>query len=103
MPAQEPVRQPVKGADPKLPGGRVKQRFNAGAHLVGRLVGEGDRKQVPWRGALRAYQPGGAMHQHARLAAAGAGQYQHRLLSRRHGLPLGGIQRLENMGYIHWA
>ena len=46
-------------------------------------------------------QPGGAMHQHAGLAAAGAGDNEHRLGRRRHSFPLRVIQRFEDGGNVH--
>ena len=45
--------------------------------------------------------PGDAMREHARLAAARAGQHQHRAHGRGDGFALRVVQRVENGGEIH--
>ncbi|MCY1503409.1 hypothetical protein D9M68_375340 [compost metagenome] len=74
--AQQAVGQAVEGADPHA--GRVvaEQLFDALAHLAGGLVGEGHRQDRMRRGPLDLDQEGDAVHQHAGLARAGAGQHQ---------------------------
>ena len=52
------------------------------AHLVGSLVGEGHRKDLPGLGFVLAEDVRDAMNQNPRLAAAGAGQDQQRPLGR---------------------
>ena len=47
-------------------------------------------------------QPGDARGQHARLAAAGAGQNQCRFVRQRHGGVLFGIQVSEEFGHLKW-
>ena len=41
------------------------------------------------------------MHEHARLAAARAGQHQDRLFAGRYRLALGGVQRIQDVGNVH--
>ena len=70
---QHAMREAVKGADPEMLYGQIQQRLDTAAHLRGGLVRERYREQAIWRDLLDFDQPGGAMHEHARLAAAGAG------------------------------
>jgi hypothetical protein len=81
--AQQPVAQAVKGADPHAAGVDRQHRRDARQHFLRRLVGEGDRDE-----AARAHLPGldqprNARGEHARLAAAGAGEDQRRLVRQR--------------------
>ena len=74
---QQPMRNPVKSANPQTAGGNTQQLFDAPAHLPGGLVGKGHRKHAVGRDAFGLQQPGDAMHQHPGFAAAGAGQHLH--------------------------
>jgi hypothetical protein len=47
MPAQQPVRDAMEGADREPARAALDQRVGAPAHLAGRLVGEGDREHRP--------------------------------------------------------
>jgi hypothetical protein len=67
----------MKGADPQRADRLPEDLLQARAHLAGGLVGEGHRHDAVGRDALNLHQPGNAVHQHAGLAAAGAGQDQH--------------------------
>ena len=95
--AQHAVRQAVEGADPERVGGHAEQRLDAPAHLGGGLVRERDRHQAVRRNAVLEDQPGGAMRQHARLAAAGAGEHEHGPERRGDGGALFLVQRLEEV------
>jgi len=79
-------------ADP----GRQDEILHPAPHLAGRLVGEGHREHVARVDALDAEEPRDPVSDDARLAAAGAGQHQHRALDRLHRLPLHGIERSEH-------
>jgi hypothetical protein len=95
MQAQQPVRETVKSADPERAARMTEQPLDAAAHLRGRLVGEGDRKDAVRRDAFHLDQPGYAVHQHARLAAAGAGQHQRGAKRCGHRLALRVVQTIE--------
>ena len=95
MQAQQPVREAVEGADPQRAAGIPEQGLDAPAHFRGGLVGEGDGEDAVRRGALHLDQPGDAVHQHARLAAARAREHQRRAERRGHGLPLRVVQTVE--------
>ena len=69
-----PWKVPIHSAAP----GHAEQLLDAAAHLAGRLVREGDGEDAVRRDALDLDQPGDAVREHARLAAAGAGEHQHR-------------------------
>ena len=71
------------------------EQLDAVAHLLRRLVGEGDREDLAGPGALGAHQPGDPVREHARLAAARAGQDQQRPLAVRDGLALGLVEPRE--------
>ncbi len=58
------------------PAGTLQQLLDASAHLGGGLVGEGDREHVVRGRALGGDDVRDAMDEHARLAAAGAGEHQ---------------------------
>ncbi len=73
--AQHPSAEGVKGAHRHLAAGFLShQPDDAGAQLGCRLVGERDGEDLPRPNALDADQVGDSMSQHARLAAARAGQ-----------------------------
>src|SRR5580704_7705940 len=101
--AQQAMRDAVEGADPERRGGNPQQPLDARAHLAGRLVGEGDGEDALGRGALGLDHPGDPMGEHARLAAAGARQHQHRPRWGGDGGALRVVQRIEDRGEIHRA
>ena len=68
MPWKVPTQS---GAD-----GQAQQRLDAVAHLGRGLVGEGDREDAVRRDALDLHQPRDPVREHARLAAAGAGEHE---------------------------
>ncbi len=85
MRPQHPVRQPVERADPHPPRVDREHRAESRQHLARGLVRERDREH-----ALRADLPGrdqpcDARREHARLAAAGAGEHECVLRRQRHG------------------
>ena len=79
--AQDAHAERVEGADDQvLRGARPDQRLRALAHLLRRLVREGDRGDLPRRVA-GLQQPRDLVRDHAGLARAGAGQHQARARS----------------------
>ena len=72
---------------------RADHALDALAHLLGGLVGKGQRKYVEGCNSLF-YHVGYARGQHARLARARSGDYERRLVVVGHRLELGGIQSL---------
>ena len=78
MTSQDPGAQRVEGAHGHLPAGLPDEPQDALAHLVGGLVGERDRQDLPRPHALDAHQVGDPMGEHARLARPGTGQDEQR-------------------------
>ena len=97
--AQKAVRQPVEGADPHHARIDRQHGADAGLHLAGGLVGEGDGQHAGRRGQAFAQQPGNAAGQHPGLAAAGSGEHQ-RVAAGRNGGELRRIEAGEEIG-IH--
>ena len=96
--AQHPVAQAVKRADPHAAHVDGRHRRQAHEHLLRRLVRERDgenrqRRRLPGR-----EQPREARGEHARLAAARAGQDQRRSMRQRDGGELLGIEVGEKGG-----
>jgi hypothetical protein len=83
------------------PTGCAEHLLDALLHLARGLVGEGHRQQRPGPHLLHLDQPGDAVHQHAGLAGAGAGQHQPIAGLGGHRLALGVVQGIENVGYVH--
>jgi hypothetical protein len=84
--AQEHRAERVEGADHQAAAtgqARGQHRLDARAHLARGLVGERQRQDVPRRHAV-GDQERHASRDHARLAAAGAGQHQERAVDVRH-------------------
>jgi hypothetical protein len=90
------VRDPVERADPQRPCRDPEQPLDAPAHLACCLVGEGDGEYPVGRGPLGLDEPGDAVGQHARLAAAGSREHQHRAERGRDGGTLRLVQRIED-------
>lgn len=99
--AQQTMRQAVEGADPHAALAGADQMFDTVAHFRRRLVGEGHRHDRIRRTVLHRQQPGDAMHQYPRLAAARPGQNQQVAARRRHGFTLFFIQAVEQIGDVH--
>ena len=95
---QELQAQGVEGADGQLAGRLALDPLaNAFAHLLGRLVGEGDRGDALGRVAAAVDQVGDLFHDHPGLAAAGACQHQQWALVVQHRGALGGIEHVGGM------
>ena len=91
--AQDPGAQGMERAHCDLAARLVSdQAGDAGAQLGGRLVGERHGQDLPRPDALDADEVGDAVSQHARLAAAGAGQDEDRPVGRPNGPLLLGIE-----------
>ena len=95
---QEPVAQAVEGADPHA---THIDRQHAGQprhHLLGRLVGEGDRQNAARPHLSGLQQPGDAGGQDPGLARSGAGQDERVLGGQCDGSALLGVQAGEQRG-----
>ena len=90
--AQHPVAEAVKRADPHAARVDGRHRRQPDEHLLRRLVRERDGEDRQRRRLPRREQPRDARRQDARLAAAGAGQDQRRLVRQRDGGELLGIE-----------
>ena len=88
MRAQHPVARAVKGAHPHAARVDRQHRADARKHFLRRFVGERDREQSRGARLPGLDQPGDARRQHAGFAAAGAGEYQRRLVRQRDGFEL---------------
>ena len=98
---KQAMRQAVERADPEIARRHAEQRLDAIAHLGRRLVRERDGEHVLRRYAVDADDPRNSVHEHARLAAAGAGQHERRAVRRRDGLALRVVQRIDDVGDVH--
>ena len=90
----------VEGRDPHFVGRRAHQLGHPAAHLVRRLVGEGDGQDAPGRGVARRHQVGDAPGQHPGLARAGTGHDQQRPAPVLDRGPLGQRQVVDQGGGI---
>ena len=81
----------------------AQQALDAAAHLGGGLVGEGDGQHAVGGDAHHFVEPADAVRQHAGLAGPGAGEHQQVARRGRHGLALGRVQAVEQVGNIHGA
>ncbi len=79
--AQHPGAGGVEGHDPHRARRAADEQLDALAHLLGRLVGEGDGEDLVRAGLTRAHQVGDPVGQDARLARARAGEDQQRALA----------------------
>ena len=90
--AQDPQAGRVEGGDPHALGSRADQLDHPPAHLLGRLVGEGDGQDLPGGGVPGRQQMGDASGQHPGLARTGAGHHQQRPVPVLHRGPLGRVE-----------
>ena len=95
MRAQHPVAEAVERADPHPAHVDRRHRRQAHQHLLRRLVRERDGENRQRRRLTGREQPREARGQHARLAAAGAGQDQRRSMRQRDGGELLGVEVCE--------
>src|SRR6185295_2410675 len=89
---KNPAAGGVKGEDPEPAGGWAEQVFQPLLHLIRGLVRERDRKDLVRLDAAGSDEVADAVREHARLAGAGAGDYEQRALGFEHGLALSGVQ-----------
>ena len=75
----------------------AEQRLDALPHLLGRLVGEGDRDHLAGVRVAVADEVRDAVGDDARLAGPGAGEDQQRAVHLEHGLALFGVQLVEEV------
>src|SRR3569623_2114976 len=99
--AQQAMGEIVKRADPHAADRDTEQLLDAAAHLGRGLVGEGHGEHAVGRGTFDPDQPGDAVHEHARLAAARARDHQHRAGRGSHCVALGVVEGIEQVGDIH--
>jgi hypothetical protein len=98
MRAQHAVAQPVERADPHAAGVHRRQRRQTQHHLARGLVGERHREDRLRPGLAGGEQPRDAGGEHARLAAARAGEDQRRRLRQRDRGELLGVEVFEKPG-----
>ncbi len=89
----------MEGADGEPPQLAAQQPFDAGAHLAGRLVGEGDGHHAVGLDVALANEVSDALGEHPRLARARAGQDEDRAVNGSHRLPLGRIEVSKDVGH----
>jgi hypothetical protein len=92
FPAQNPAAGGVEGEDPDPARDLRQEVLEAGSHLAGRLVREGDREDLVRLDPNGGDEMGHAMRQHTGLAGARAGDDEERPFGVRDRLTLGGIQ-----------
>ena len=95
--AQHPHAGRVEGHHPHRAGGAADQQLDALAHLLGGLVGEGDREDLVRAGLARAQQVGDPVREHAGLARAGAREDQQRAVAVDDRLALRLVEALEEL------
>jgi hypothetical protein len=95
--AQDPRAGGVEGHQPHPTRGATQQAFDPRAHLLGGLVGEGDGEDLAGLRLVGVDQERQPVGQHARLAAAGAGEDQQRALAVRDRLALGLVETLQQL------
>ncbi len=106
MRAQEAVAQAVKGADPHPAGVDRQHRRDAREHFLCRLVGEGDGEDAVRADVPGLDEPGDASGENARLARAGAGEDQRRLVGKGDRGELLGVEVFKETGHAlvrEWA
>ena len=95
LPAQDPGAGRVERRHPHLLGHRADEGADPFLHLVGGLVGEGDGQDGERRDLEVADQVGDPVGQHPGLARPGAGHHQDRPAGMGDGLPLHGVQPVQ--------
>ena len=95
--AQDARAGRVEGHQPHAPRAPAEQLFDPPAHLLGGLVGERDREDLPRLRLVGVDEKRDPVGEHARLATARAGQYQQRSLAVGDGLALGLVQPLQQL------
>ena len=90
--AEDPAAGRVEGEDPDRTSDVAEEVLEAGAHLLGGLVGEGDREDLVRLHAAGRDQVGDAVGEHSRLAGARAGDHEQGAFGREHGLLLDRVQ-----------
>ena len=106
LPAQDAHAGRVERHDPHGPGARADQRGDAGGHLPGRLVGEGDGQDLVRRDIARGEQVGDPVGEHPGLPGARAGHDEQRAALVHHGSTLLRIESVEKgiyreSGHLH--
>ncbi len=91
QPPEPQVGQGVEGPPGDPLAGDLGELPGPVEHLLGRLAGEGQKKN-PFRGHAGLHQPGQAVDQGPGLARSGPGHHQNRPLQALDRLQLGGIQ-----------
>ena len=89
--AQQPRAEGVEGGDPHARRRRAEQRRHALAHLLGRLVREGDGEDLARFGHAAPDEIGDAIGDDAGLSGAGAGEDQKRAVGVEDGFSLGRV------------
>ena len=97
LPPEQPRAERVKGGDPDLLRLLADQPRDALAHLVGRLVREGDGKDVARLGEPVADQVRDAVGDRACLPGPGARENEQRALGMEHGFALGVVECVEEV------
>ena len=97
--AQEPVAQAVEGAHPHAARVDGQHRREPREHLARRLVGEGDGEDARGARLPGLDEVGDARGEHARLAAAGAGEDEGGFARKGDGPELLGIEACEEIGH----
>jgi hypothetical protein len=87
----------VEGHQPHAARVPTEQPLHPFAHLLGGLVGEGDRQDLPGLRHVRVDQIGDPVGEHPGLAAAGPSEYQQRSLTVCDGLALGLVETLQQL------
>ncbi len=97
---QDPDTRRVEGGNPHLVGDGTDQRLDALLHLVGCLVGEGDRQDLERRLPLLD-RIGDSAGEHSGLARARPGHHQERAAGMHHSVELGGVESVEDVLTLH--
>ena len=99
LPAQDAHAGRMEGHHPHRPGPRADQRGDAGRHLAGRLVGEGDGQDLVRRHVARGEQVSDPVGEHAGLPRTRAGHDEQRAALVHHGSALLWIESVKECIY----
>ena len=99
LPAQNAHAGRMERHHPHEPGPRADQRGDAGGHLAGRLVGEGDGQDLLWRHITRGEQVSDPVSEHAGLARTCARHDEQRAALMHHGSALLRIESVQECIY----